>query len=550
MAENVLKDVISYSEYQNLSDADKQNYETKWNADGKSGIAIRKGAKLPEVKPAVPTAEMKQADPENTKYSEKVRDKAHLAELKNSYKNGYYDEKTNEFHYNPKYVEQRSADAKEDAELGRDYRTAKAPSQAELDKRNGTFDRKDTDGKFVYSYSELVKMRDDARSKGDTELVTKIQKEINGRPEGQAEIKAKQKAAAEAKTEAPKGTTVTAGKGGDNAEGDASILDDTSTQDKALETKEAALDKVLDDAKLKRDELSKEWDALLDKNEQELDKHKDAADLAEFLPKFAIAHYLKGDFGRKGSAEAIGTLGYFLLDKIGTAMVNASLVARGMNPSQTTMLQKYNEKMMDTAISRDDKNRTQINEEKINNIIKNSDALREAGYASKVTLSNDMASKYLSQHADQVDEQAYLQLKKQAASWYNKLTDDDKMMVDRLMLAMSANPNERQKSILKYQLLNYEAGAEEDKKRKADALYGQIIIKNQAALSDKEVAKATAVIDQIVAATGISKAQEADIWKQVSLHQKDIDWYNAKATQQQITGYANTVINGVGAVMP
>lgn len=476
MAENVLKDVISYSEYQKLSDADKQNYETKWNADGKSGIATRKGAKLPQVKPTVPTAEMKPADP-NAKYSEKVRDKAHLAELKNSYKDGYYDEKTNEFHYNPKYVEQRSADAK-------------------------------------------------------------------------AEIKAKQKAAAEAKTEAPKGTTVTAGKGGDNAEGDASILDDTSTQDKALDTKEAALDKVLEDAKLRRDELSKEWDALLDKNEKELDKHKDAADLAEFLPKFAIAHYLKGDFGKKGSAEAIGTLGYFLLDKIGTSMVNASLVARGMNPSQTTMLQKYNEKMMDTAIERDDKNRAKINEEKINNVIKNSDALREAGYASEVKLGNDMASKYLSQHADQVDEQAYLQLKKQAASWYNKLSDDDKMMVDRLMLAMSTNPNERQKAILKYQLLDYEAGAEEDKKRKADAIYGQIIIKNQAALSDKEVVKAQAIIDQIVAATGLSKAQEADIWKLVSLHQKDIDWYDAKAYQQQITGYANTIINGVGAVMP
>lgn len=549
MAENVLKDVISYSEYQNLSDADKQNYETKWNADGKSGIATRKGANLPEVKPAVPTAEMKQADP-NAKTSEKVRDKAHLAELENSYKNGYYDEKTNEFHYNPQYVEQRSADAKEDAELGRDYRTAKAPSQAELDKRNGTFDRKGTDGNFVYSYSELVKMRDEAKSQGDTELVAKLQKEINGRPEGKAEIEANKKAAAEAKTEAPKGTTVTAGKGGDNAEGDASILDDTSTQDKALDTKEDALDKVLKDAQLRRDELSKEWDDLLDKNEKELDKHKDAADLAEFLPKFAISHYLRGDFGKKGSAEAIGTLGYFLLDKIGTSMVNASLVARGINPSQTTMLEKYNEKMMNTAIARDDKNRTQINEEKINNVIKNSDALREAGYASEVKLGNDMASKYLSQHADQVDEQAYLQLKKQAASWYNKLSDDDKMMVDRLMLAMSANPSERQKAILQYQLLNYEAGAEEDKKRKADALYGQIIIKNQAALSDKEVQKASAVINQIVAATGISKAQEADIWKQVNLHQKDIDWYNAKAVQQQITGYAGAVTNAVGAVLP
>lgn len=550
MAENVLKDVISYSEYQNLSDADKQNYETKWNKDGKSGIATRKGANLPEVKPVIPTVEMKQADPEHTKYSEKVTDKARLDELKKTFKDGYYDEKTNEFHYNSKYIEQRAADAAEDIREGRDYRTAKAPSQAELDKRNGTFNAKDTSGNFVYSYAELVKMRDEARSKGDTELVAKLQKEINGRPEGKAEIEANRKAAAEAKTEAPKGTTVTAGKGGDNAEGDASILDDTSTQDKALETKEDALDKVLKDAQLRRDELSKEWDDLLAKNEKELDKHKDAADLAEFLPKFAISHYLRGDFGKKGSAEAIGTLGYFLLDKIGTSLVNASLVARGISPTQTTMLQKYNEKMMDTAITRDDKNRTQINEEKINNIIKNSDALREAGYASEVKLGNDMASKYLSQHADQVDEQAYLQLKKQAASWYNKLTDDDKMMVDRLMLAMSANPSERQKAILQYQLLNYEAGAEEDKKRKADALYGQIIIKNQAALSDKEVAKAQAVINQIVAATGISKAQEADIWKQVNLHQKDIDWYDSKAVQQQITGYAGAVTNAVGAVMP
>ena len=41
--------------------------------------------------------------------------------------------------------------------------------------------------------------------------------------------------------------------------------------------------------------------------------------------------------------------------------------------SRKTALEQYNSKMMDAAISRDDKNRTKINEEKINTIVKNSD---------------------------------------------------------------------------------------------------------------------------------------------------------------------------------
>ena len=44
----------------------------------------------------------------------------------------------------------------------------------------------------------------------------------------------------------------------------------------------------------------KEWDALIKKNEDELDKHKNASDLADFLPRFAIQHYLEGNFGKKG----------------------------------------------------------------------------------------------------------------------------------------------------------------------------------------------------------------------------------------------------------
>ena len=83
-----------------------------------------------------------------------------------------------------------------------------------------------------------------------------------------------------------------------------------------------------------------------------------------------------------------------------------------------------------------------------------------------------MASKYLSQHADQIDEQVYLKLRK-AADWYDKLSDSEKMSVDRLFLAMSTDPNERQKGILQYQLKGYEANAQEDTARAEKAKYEQ-----------------------------------------------------------------------------
>lgn len=556
MAENVLKDVLSYSEYQNLSDADKQNYNTDWNADGKSGIAIRKGAKLPGVEPYVPTGQMTQADPDNTKYSEKVRNTSHLAELKRTYKDGYYDEKTKEFHYNPKYVEQRSANAAEDIKEGRDYKTAKAPSQAQLDKRNGTFNRKSTDGKFVYSYSELVEMRNEARKNGDKELEAKLQKTINGRPEGKAEIeenKKKAEAAAKAKAaeaEADKG----AENGGGKSNGSESALQDTRAEDEALDKKEEALDKVLDKSKIRREELDEEWDKLLADNEAELDKHKDAAELANFLPRFAIQHYLEGNFGKRGSAKAIGTLGYFLLDKIGASMVNASQVARGMSPTQKTALEQYNAKMMDAAINRDDKNRSKINEEKVNNIIKNSDALRKAGFDTEVTLGNDMASKYLSQHADQINEQVYLKLKKQAADWYDKLSDSEKMSVDRLFLAMSTNPSDRQKSIFENQALNYAANAEQDKARAEQYKYQAEEAKAKAKVVDKltkaQYNKALVEIENMKKSGLLTDAQTADAWKIVDIHQKDLNWRDAQEWQKQITGYLKPVTDAIDSVTP
>ena len=552
------KDVISYGEYQKLSEEEKQNYEPNWNPDGKSGIATRKGAKLPKVKSTTPVTEMKAAEPDKTKtvLSKEEAAKAGIktGELSTQFElehpvlsgsnrnvtdeNGWIDN-DGKVHLNSRATEARTKAAQED----------KALSQYESDLKNGKFDAKDYKGNYVHSFDQLVEMRDKYRAEGN-DIWKKIQEEINRRPEGQAQIAAKKKAAADAEAkrkaeeEAAKKKEEESKTSSSN-ESTESALKDTKAEDEALDKKQEALDKVLDKAKTRREELDEEWDKLLEDNEKELDKHKDAADLADFLPRFAIQHYLEGNFGERKSAKALGTLGYFLLDKIGASMVNASQVARGLSPTQKTALEQYNTKMMEAAINRDDKNRSKINEEKINTIVKNSDALRKAGFDTEITLGNDMASKYLSQHADQIDEQVYLELKKQAADWYNKLSDSDKMIVDRYLLALSTNPSDRQKGILQYQLKGYEANAQEDIARAEKARYEQAEAKEKTKtigrLTRAQLARAEQEIENMKKNGMLTEAQAADAWKMVDIHQKDLDWRDAQEFQKQLTGYLGAI---------
>ena len=558
------EDVISYGEYQKLSEEEKQNYEPHWHSDGKSGTATRKGAKLPEVKSTIPVTEMKVSEPDKTKTvlskEEAVKAGIKTGELPTQFElehpvlsgsnrnvtdeNGWIDN-DGKVHLNSRVTEAETKAAQED----------KALSQYESDLKNGKFDAKDIKGNYVHSFDELVKWRDKYRAE-DNAIWKDIQEEINRRPEGQAQIAASKKAAvdAEAKRKAEEEAAKKKeeeSKTSSSNESTESVLKDTKAEDEALDKKTEALDKVLDKAKTRREELDEEWDELLKKNEAELDKHKDAADLADFLPRFAIQHYLEGNFGERKSAKALGTLGYFLLDKIGASMVNASQVARGMSPTQKTALEQYNTKMMEAAINRDDKNRSKINEEKINTVIKNSDALRQAGYATEVTLGNDMVSKYLSQHADQIDEQVYLKLKKQAAEWYDSLSDAEKMSVDRLFLAMSTNPSDRQKGILQYQLKGYEANAQEDTARAEKARYEQEEAKQKTKtierLTRAQVARAEQEIENMKKNGLLTEAQAADAWKMVDIHQKDLDWRDAQEFQKQITGYlgaASSLIPG------
>lgn len=202
MADNI----ISYNEYQKLSDEEKQNWEPHWLSDGKSGTATRKGAKIPEVKSTIPVTGMKQADPN----------------------------------------------------IAQDI----------LNFLNGELDEKDTDAA-------------DAEAKGKAEL----------KP-------------------APKAQKV--------AESTRNQLTEVTTKEQEAQAK------------------AETEDPLKKAEELEQKKYQAPADIKRFsndLNRFVIQAYLKGDFGKKSSPNAIATMGFFILDKIGTALVNASEAARGMSPS-------------------------------------------------------------------------------------------------------------------------------------------------------------------------------------------------------------------------
>lgn len=65
------------------------------------------------------------------------------------------------------------------------------------------------------------------------------------------------------------------------------------------------------------------------------------------LNKFVIQSYLNGDFGKKSDPNAIASMGYYILDKLGTALVNASQVARGQTPTAKSQWSKLLEQQTD-----------------------------------------------------------------------------------------------------------------------------------------------------------------------------------------------------------
>ena len=179
----------------------------------------------------------------------------------------------------------------------------------------------------------------------------------------------------------------------------------------------------------KRDALKKATErALNEYSSRFIDKvnaREDAAQLSKFLPRFAIQHFLEGDFGDKKDPKSWGTLGYFLLDKVGKSLVNASQVARGLTPTERTVLEDYNKTMLENAFGRDNENRKKILNSSLDTLIKDSDVLRELGISDFKVFDN-FTEKVLTQYQDNIQNVNLDKILKEKADFIDNLPEKEK----------------------------------------------------------------------------------------------------------------------------
>ena len=180
----------------------------------------------------------------------------------------------------------------------------------------------------------------------------------------------------------------------------------------------------------KREELKKATErALNEYSSRFIDKvnaREDAAQLSKFLPRFAIQHFLEGDFGdNKKDPKSWGTLGYFLLDKVGKSLVNASQVARGLTPTERTVLEDYNKTMLENAFGRDNENRKKILNSSLDTLIKDSDVLRELGISDFKVFDN-FTEKVLTQYQDNIQNVNLDKILKEKADFIDNLPEEEK----------------------------------------------------------------------------------------------------------------------------
>ena len=179
----------------------------------------------------------------------------------------------------------------------------------------------------------------------------------------------------------------------------------------------------------KREELKKATEkALNEYSSRFIDKvnaREDAAQLSKFLPRFAIQHFLEGNFGDKKDPKSWGTLGYFLLDKVGKSLVNASQVARGFTPTERTVLEDYNKTMLENAFGRDNENRKKILNSSLDTLIKDSDVLRELGISDFKVFDN-FTEKVLTQYQDNIQNVNLDKILKEKADFVENLPEEEK----------------------------------------------------------------------------------------------------------------------------
>ena len=192
----------------------------------------------------------------------------------------------------------------------------------------------------------------------------------------------------------------------------------------------------------KRDALKKATEKALNKYSSSfIDKantRENAAQLSKFLPRFAIQHFLEGNFGDKKDPKSWGTLGYFLLDKVGKSLVNASQVARGLTPTERTVLEDYNKTMLENAFGRDNENRKKILNSSLDTLVKDSDVLREVGI-SDFKIFDNFTEKVLTQYQDNIQNVNLDKILKEKSDFILNMPSEEQQKFIGYLIAMDVS---------------------------------------------------------------------------------------------------------------
>ena len=329
----------------------------------------------------------------------------------------------------------------------------------------------------------------------------------------------------------------------------------------------------------KRDALKKATERAL--NEYSLkfiDKvtaREDAAQLSKFLPRFAIQHYLEGDFGERKTPKSLGTLGYFLLDKVGKSLVNASQVARELTPTERTVLEDYNKTMLENAFDRDNENRKKILNSSIDTLIKDSDVLRELGI-SDFKIFDDFTEKVLTQYQDNIQNVNLDKILKEKADFIENLPEKEKNTYIGYIIATGVSePGSAEYLIaayreaeleLKFAKTDAEKYAAQKSKMEIDLKLAGMNVNNKKLIAEldsaeikneKDRATMTAEIEAVVLENkqlieDIKKARTENEYlakeKEKELEQKVANIVSTYATVG--TNIGNTVSNIIDAIIP
>lgn len=232
-------------------------------------------------------------------------------------------------------------------------------------------------------------------------------------------------------------------------------------------------------------------------------KLNDGKDLMSNLPDFAINKLLRNEFGdltvdKNGkktlNSKALGTYGWFVLDNLGAALVNASQVARGMTPTQKSAYKQYLENEMVNAIGRKNKLTESINDIQLQGLVSDKELLTTIGME-RIKLGSSAIDNALRAYQSDIDTARFAKLLNENAQYLSTLSDTNKQEMLKF-LALQAQDVDAQARILGFMqasALKAQLAKTEAEKDLASIQVQQGNLELQ--MKEKDIAKATQALD-------------------------------------------------------